>query len=345
VAFFTISPQGGETGEIITFNASASYDQDGSIIRFIWDFGDGYTGSGEVVTHTYADNGRYIITLTVMDNDSARDSTTENAVITNRSPSASFTESAETSYVGTPIEFNASASYDPDGTIVSYLWDFGDGTNTTGVTANHTYLYNGSFTVTLTVTDDDGDSTIAQATKAILGGLHDVAVMDVDPSDNEVLKYHVLNVSVVVANEGAEYETFNVTLYSVEELNSSAITGIETITVPNLAPGSQTIIIFAWNSSNTLSGHYFINAVASDVSGENNTSNNSFVSGLIEIKKNPDLDGDGDVDIFDVVIVTSLYGCQEGEPSWNPRADTVEDGIINIFDVTFVTSYYGKPLP
>jgi PKD repeat protein len=243
------------------------------------------------------------------------------------------------------IVFNASASYDPDGFIVSYLWDFGDGTNATGVTAEHTYLLNGSFTVTLTVTDDDGDSTIAQATKTILGGLHDVAVIDVDPSSEEVLKYHILNVSVVVANEGAEYETFNVTLYSVEELNSSAVTGIETIAVPNLAPGSQTTIIFAWNTSNTISGHYFIKAVASGVSGESNTGNNSFVSGLVEIKKNPDLDGDGDVDIFDVVIVTSLYGCQEGEPCWNPRADTVEDGIINIFDVTFVTSYYGKPLP
>ena len=58
-----------------------------------------------------------------------------------------------------------------------------------------------------------------------------------------------------------------------------------------------------------------------------------------------DFDDDGDVDIFDVVKVTSLYGCREGEPCWNPRVDVVEDGIINIFDVTLVSSYYGQQIP
>ena len=56
------------------------------------------------------------------------------------------------------VSFDASASYDPDGTIVSYVWNFGDGTATTGVTAEHVYTSEGEYPVTLTVTDNDGDS-------------------------------------------------------------------------------------------------------------------------------------------------------------------------------------------
>ncbi len=57
------------------------------------------------------------------------------------------------------IHFDASESYDADGTIVGYLWEFGDGTTATGVTADHAYSEVGEYTVTLTVTDNDGDST------------------------------------------------------------------------------------------------------------------------------------------------------------------------------------------
>ena len=447
--------------------------------------------------HSFTDDGTYTVTLTVTDDRGAPNSVTATKTVLNRNPVPSFTESLETAYVGGNIEFNASASYDPDGNIVSYFWDFGDGANASGVSVDHAYAVDGTFTVTLTVTDDDGDSSIAQATKTIIGGVHDVAVINVDPSVREIFKHHILNVSVVVANEGAELETFNVTLYSseirgwhlvevdecllwfsdgesssdfilttslavpannpiltfdtkynienlhdfgfvqisldggtswislenayttyehadtdpniisnlpgitgtstgwpawapmtfnlsqyagedvllgfrymtdtgdpetgwymdnitingviipnqtFEQFNPSTTIAIETIAVLNMFPGTQTTIIFSWNTSNTLSGHYSISAVASVVIGENNTRNNNYVNGPIEIKMNPDLDGDGDVDIFDVVIVTSLYGCREGEPCWNPRADSIEDGIIDIYDVVFVVSYYGKPL-
>jgi len=52
------------------------------------------------------------------------------------------------------VVFNGSGSYDPEGTIVSYAWDFGDSTTATGVTTSHRYLSPGTFNVTLTVTDN-----------------------------------------------------------------------------------------------------------------------------------------------------------------------------------------------
>jgi len=168
VASFTENATTVLTGEVIHFNASASSDQDGSIANYFWDFGDGTNGTGVVVDHSYADNGTYTVTLTVTDDDGATDTTSSIKTVLNRPPVASFTESAETVYTSETISFNASASSDLDGTIVSYFWDFGDGTNATGITFDHSYADDGTYTVTLTVTDDDGATDSVNATKTVL---------------------------------------------------------------------------------------------------------------------------------------------------------------------------------
>jgi len=168
VASFTESATTVPTGTPIYFNASSSYDPDGSIASYFWTFGDGTNATGVTVSHAYADNGVYTVTLTVTDNDSATASTSATKTVLNRSPIASFTESAETVYTGQAITFDASASYDPDGSIISYLWTFGDGTNASGVSVSHAYSDNGIFTVTLIVTDNDGATATVTATKTVL---------------------------------------------------------------------------------------------------------------------------------------------------------------------------------
>lgn len=89
-------------------------------------------------------------------------------VTVNQPPVALFTESAETAPVGTPITFDASSSMDPDGTIVSYAWDFGDSATASGVATSHAYTFPGTYTVTMTVTDNGGLTATATATKTIL---------------------------------------------------------------------------------------------------------------------------------------------------------------------------------
>jgi glucose/arabinose dehydrogenase/chitodextrinase len=79
----------------------------------------------------------------------------------NQPPVASFTVTPPSGSAPLPVSVDASASVDPDGTIASYAWDFGDGTTGTGVTASHTYANAGSYTVTLTVTDDKGATAVA----------------------------------------------------------------------------------------------------------------------------------------------------------------------------------------
>jgi len=156
------------TNEIIKFNASASYDLDGTIVTYSWDFGDGNVATGVFVEHSYVDDGAYNVTLTVTDDDNATDTATSTKYVWNRPPVANFTESAETISTGEVVSFNASESYDPDGDIISYFWDFGDGANSTDVLVEHAYADDGVYIVTLTVTDDDGSTATVTSIKTVL---------------------------------------------------------------------------------------------------------------------------------------------------------------------------------
>ncbi|MDZ7670597.1 MAG: S8 family serine peptidase [Gammaproteobacteria bacterium] len=87
-----------------------------------------------------------------------------------RPPTASFTATPSDGLAPLQVSFNAAGSSDPDGTISSYQWDFGDDTQATGgPTVSHTYEDTGRFTVTLTVTDDDGQSDSATRTVQVRG--------------------------------------------------------------------------------------------------------------------------------------------------------------------------------
>lgn len=79
-------------------------------------------------------------------------------VITNFSPSAFFTYKPFFPFANNTVYFDASESLDTDGGLSSYSWDFGDGENETGETTTHMFTSDGTFTVNLTVTDDDGST-------------------------------------------------------------------------------------------------------------------------------------------------------------------------------------------
>lgn len=149
-AVFTATATGGQ----VTVDAGASTDSDGTITAYAWNFGDGGTATGPTATHTYASAGTKAITLTVTDDDGATGTTSRDVlvVIPNQAPTASFVATPG----GLTVALDATASADPDGTLTAYAWDFGDGATGTGVTTSHPYAAAGDYTVTLTVTDDDG---------------------------------------------------------------------------------------------------------------------------------------------------------------------------------------------
>jgi len=106
-ATFTSSPKTLLTGENVTFNATASYDLDGEIVNYFWDYGDGETDNGNITTHAYADNGTYTVTLTITDNDGFNDTALDTIIVQNRPPFAQFTESAEIVDTDVVIYFKA----------------------------------------------------------------------------------------------------------------------------------------------------------------------------------------------------------------------------------------------
>lgn len=162
-ASFTVLPPAPSVAAWARFDATASTDADGSIVSYQWTFGDGATATGNVVYHQFTSAGTFPVTLTVTDNGGATNSTTQPVQVGTpmQAPVASFTFSPSSPIVGSPVVFNASSSYDPDGVIVSYQWDLnGDGTvDTNGVTGQVTYSSPGAAVVRLTVTDNSGLST------------------------------------------------------------------------------------------------------------------------------------------------------------------------------------------
>lgn len=143
------------TNLTVSVDAGGPQDPDGMITSYAWNFGDNQTGTGATASHTYAAAGTYTVTLTVTDDRGATASTTRTATVAgppNQVPVASFTFSVNNLVAA----FDGSGSSDPDGTIASYAWNFGDNTTGSGATPSHTYAAAGTYTVTLTVTDNGG---------------------------------------------------------------------------------------------------------------------------------------------------------------------------------------------
>jgi PKD repeat protein len=169
IAAFIFTPTNPNTGQVVSFDASTSTDDDGTIILYQWNFGDGSpVATGLAVTHAYAAPGVYPVTLTVTDNDTEFDVTTQGVPIemggtggVNQPPVADFTFEPATApdvNLNEVVTFKAEGCSDPDGTVAAYEWDFnGDGLyDATGTTVTHIFHRGGGKVVTLRVLDDDG---------------------------------------------------------------------------------------------------------------------------------------------------------------------------------------------
>jgi PKD repeat protein len=159
-----------------SFDASASSDSDGSIVSYSWDFGDGGTATGINPSHTYGADGTYLVTLTVTDDGGASSSTSQSLTLTSATPT-NEPPVADFSFTCTELDcsFDGSGSIDLDGSITSYVWDFGDGSTGTGMTTTHLYAADGSYTVTLTVTDDAGATASVSQTVSVAAAVTDLA--------------------------------------------------------------------------------------------------------------------------------------------------------------------------
>jgi RHS repeat-associated protein len=157
VAVFTASPESGPAPLMVVLNASQSSDQDGTVDTFIWDFGDGSSGNGAQVNHTFNQPGQFTIKLSVRDDKGAQMSAQKSITVAaaNIAPTAVIRVSKNQGISPFMVSFDGSQSTDSDGSIVSYSWDFGNGVTATGQRVNHDFA-TGNFTVKLKVKDNWG---------------------------------------------------------------------------------------------------------------------------------------------------------------------------------------------
>jgi PKD repeat protein len=150
VAVITVSC----TGLTCNFAASYSKASSGTITSYSWNFGDGATGAGITVSHTFAARNYYNVTLTVADGTGAT-GTQSRTIAVGSPPHASFSFGCDRQLT---CSFDGSDSVDSGGTITNYSWNFGDGTTASGPSSmvSHKYATGNSYNVTLTVADDGG---------------------------------------------------------------------------------------------------------------------------------------------------------------------------------------------
>ena len=165
-----------------------------------------------------------------------------------------------------------------------------------------------------------------------------------------------LEINVTVENQGVAAENFTVTVYGTD-ISTSENTTIGSTPVELEASQNETVafewrippsewdgIIFSaplWDTD-PMNADFTIWAEASAVDGEVDTSDNIYVDGTVRvILLFGDVNGNGVVNIFDVVTFASAYLSKLGEPRYNPLADWNQDGVINIFDIVRGFGAYG----
>ncbi|MFC2077468.1 PKD domain-containing protein [Candidatus Bipolaricaulota bacterium] len=143
---------------VVLFDASHSED-DGQIVEYAWDFGDGTletSPSAILIEHVYERAGTFVASLSVTDEDGNTSDASVAVTVENQLPFASCRLSNDAPVVGELVQFDASGSFDADGDLVGFTWDFGDGETMRGTRVSHVYTELGVYEMRLTVEDNAG---------------------------------------------------------------------------------------------------------------------------------------------------------------------------------------------
>ncbi|WP_157483764.1 PKD domain-containing protein, partial [Maribacter hydrothermalis] len=320
VAVIAANPTSGNAPLTVNFTGSNSTDDNG-VVSYLWDFADGTTSELANPTHTFNDILEYNVTLTVTDANGLTN--TQTALITvndlpNEAPVAAISANPISGNSPLTVNFTGSNSTDDNG-IVSYLWDFADGT--TSDIANPTHTFNNilDYNVTLTVTDANGESNMTSITISVndLPNEAPVAIISANPisgnspltvdftgsnstDDNGIVIYlwdFADGTTSDLANPTHTFNNildYNVTLTVTDANGESNMTSI-TISVNDLPNEAPVAII----SANPISGN---SPLTVDFTGSNSTDDNGIVSYLWDFADGTTSDLSNPTHTFDNVL-------------------------------------------
>ena len=182
-ALFTASISEHVVPFTVSFDATLSYAPVGEILTYLWAFGDGGADEGPVADHTYSEDGTYVVRLTVIDAEGISSTQTMTVEALNPPPEAGFSYTPKSNMDGVDfvscsekVTFDATGLCSDDGEIVSYEWYFGyrdaegEPAAAEGPIVTHEFLYAGTYSVALTVTDNDGDQSTYIEQVVVKGG-------------------------------------------------------------------------------------------------------------------------------------------------------------------------------
>ena len=196
----------------------------------------------------------------------------------------------------------------------------------------------GPYTVYMEVNDSMGaQATSNTVTVTVNVATHDVVVTDVTSYQIITGQGFCNNVTVTIANMGSYCETFNVTVYA----NSAVIATIANIT---LASGNSVNQAILWNTTGFVFDNYTLSAYSWPIPGENNTAS-TFVGGVVAVTIPGDVDGNGRVNMGDIVSLCTAFSSTPGQPNWNPNCDIEGNGRIDMGDIVIACANFGQHNP
>jgi len=166
--------------ETLCFDGSASLSTEGAITAYAWEIDGEKTASGVKANHSFKEAGKHDVKLIVTDDTGLTGRVTKTVTVYTREPLARFDFSPDRSKPNEAVVFDASSSFDPDGEIVDYRWEFGDDTTGKGVVVEHPYTSDGEYYTTLTVTGSDGTKASETRLVTIITGIPKKIIFETD---------------------------------------------------------------------------------------------------------------------------------------------------------------------
>jgi hypothetical protein len=165
---------------------------------------------------------------------------------------------------------------------------------------------------------------------------HDIAVTQIYSPKSCLGEGYPTTINVTIKNEGNEPELL------IQVTCCANTSQVGTTLVAILSVTDSETVTFTWNTTLVSKGNYTLRAYATPVLGEIDTTDNTLTSGWILVTIPGDMEGDKDVDLFDIVIMAASYGSVENHSKYVPNADIDGDGDVDIFDVVIAVGNYGK---
>lgn len=279
--------------------------------------------------HPESRSGSYTIYVSTS-KDLTQNTTTFQVESTSSPPQASFFYTPLKPYVNMSIAFDASSSTAEgyNDTIVKYEWDFGDGTpkeSKTTPTINHTFTQVNTYVVTLNVTDSEGLWSTTSKPITIL------------PPTGPTANF-IWYPSTPLVNQTVTFDATGSKLGWNGTANPPIVNYEWNFGDGNITSGNYPTIIHKYSAE----GNYTVTLTITDAGGLKDNETKVIMVRFTTLLG--DINGDGTVDIFDAIILSTAFGTKPGDPGWDPRADINGDNVVDVFDAIILSTHFGESI-